>query len=315
MRCRLFCLLTDALARVALASEAFYTPEMLASLALRGLSRAWTQYRTDRAIDRGKALIGAECAAERDAFLTLLERAVPSRTAPLLQAIRTVRTLAIRALPGERAEAQRIVASSLPEMEGVLDALTHDSLSDDPLERLLALIGGFRYSRDTGEDPLSATAQSPCWAINLAATARGSAFYLSEGPLPFPGLVQRRLFRADRDPATRRNDANESLLEALHDTLCDIALMPRANALFAREFPDQRSNSRLYPTWMLLFALGALTPAQLARALPATKAGAGKLLRQLEARHLAHSAGPFEPFRCTISLTVSFPDAWNAAPG
>ena len=161
---------------------------------------------------------------------------------------------------------------------------------------------------------MAATARSPCWAVNLAATARSPQFHLSESPLPFPGLVQRRLFRADRDPATRSDDATESLLEALHGTACDIALMPRAHALFAREFPDKRSNSRLYPTWMLLFALGALTPAQLARALPATKAGAAKLLRQLEARHFAHNAGLFEPFLCSINLTVSFPEAWNAAP-
>ena len=97
----------DALVRVALASETLYTPEMHASLALRGLSRAWAQYRTDRAIDRGKALIGAECAAERNAFLTLLDRALPSRDNPLIQAIRTVRTLAIRPLASEQAQSAR----------------------------------------------------------------------------------------------------------------------------------------------------------------------------------------------------------------
>lgn len=304
----------DALMRVALASDVLYTPEMRGALALRGLGRAWAQYRTDRAIDRGKALIGAECAAERNAFLTLLDRALPSRAAPLAQAIRTVRTLAIRPLASEQAEAQAIVAASLPELDGVLDILTHAKLPTDPLERLLALVGSFRYSRDTSEDPLSATAQSPCWAINLAATARSPQFHLSESPLPFPGLVQRRLFRADRDPATRRDDAHESLLEALHDTACDIALMPRAHVLFARDFPDKRSNSRLYPTWMLLFGLGALTPGQLARALPATKAGAALLLRQLEERHMADCPGSFEPFTCSVTVPMALPDWRQAAP-
>ena len=302
----------DALARVALASDVLYTPEMRAAWALRGLGRAWAQYRTDRAIDRGKALIGAECAAERNAFLTLLDRALPSRDHPLIPAIRTVRTLAIRPLVSEQTEAQAIVTASLPELDGALDILTHAKLPTDPLERLLALVDNFRYSRDTGEDPLSATARSPCWAVNLAATARSPQFHLSESPLPFPGIVQRRLFRADRDPATRSDDANENLLEALHKTACDIALMPRAHALFAREFPDKRSNSRLYPSWMLLFALGALTPAQLARALPATKAGAAILLRQLEAQHLAHCPGTFQPFACSVTVPIALPD-WRQA--
>lgn len=196
----------------------------------------------------------------------------------------------------------------------MLDALAHTKLPSDPLERLLALVDSFRYSRDTGEDPLSATAQTPCWAINLAALARSAQFGLSAGPLPFAGLVQRRLFRADRDPAARWADANESLLATLHDTACDIAVIPRASTIFAREFPDKRSNSRLYPAWMLLFALGALTPAQLARALPATKAGAAKLLRQLEERHMAHCPGAFEPFICSVTVPMALPDWHPAAP-
>lgn len=44
----------DGLSRVALASETFYTPQMRSSLALRGLVRAWSQYRTDRAIVTGQ---------------------------------------------------------------------------------------------------------------------------------------------------------------------------------------------------------------------------------------------------------------------
>ena len=77
-------------------------------------------------------------------------------------------------------------------------------------------------------DALSATARTPCWAINLAAVALGSAFRLSETPLPFVGVVHRRLFRADRDAGERRTDGRESLLAALHDTACDVARMPRA---------------------------------------------------------------------------------------
>ena len=65
----------DALAKTLLASPALYSPEMRASLALRWLSRAWQQYRQDRAITLGPALIGAECATERNAFLTLFEQA------------------------------------------------------------------------------------------------------------------------------------------------------------------------------------------------------------------------------------------------
>lgn len=298
----------DALARVALASPALYTPEMRGSLALRWLGRAWDQYRQDRAISLGAQLIGAECTAQRNAFLTLLERALPSREKPLRQAIRMSRKIAIRPIADEAAQAEAIVAASVPELDAVLAALAESRLPGDPLERLLALIDRFRYSTGDDSNGLSATARTPCWAINLAAVARGHGFHLAESPLPFPGIVQRRLFRADRDADERRADTNEALLDALHDAACDIARVPRAADVFAREFPSQRSNSRLFPAWMLLFGLGALTPAQLARALPATKAGAAKLLRQLEAKHLVHNQGPFEPFVLSISLPVAFPD-------
>ena len=93
-------------------------------------------------------------------------------------------------------------------------------------------------------------------------------FGISPHPLPFPGLVRRRLFRADRDPETDRDDVVELLLEALHETLCDIARVPRAVAAFGEAFDKLRGNSRLFPAWMLLFAFGSMTAAQLARALP-----------------------------------------------
>jgi hypothetical protein len=145
---------------------------------------------------------------------------------------------------------------------------------------------------------------------------RGHAFRLSADPLPFPGLVQRRQFRADRSPGERRTDARESVLDALHETACDIARVPRAAQMFAGIFPNLRSNSRLYLVWMLLFGLGGLTPAQLARALPATKAGAAKLLRQLEAGHLVRGAGAFTPFVCTVGLSEGMPDwRYAAEPG
>ena len=298
----------DALARCLLASPTTYPAETRTALALRWLRRAWEQYRQDRAITLGPALIGAECAAERNAFLTLLERALPPREKPLTQAIRMVRKIAIRPMVSEATETQAIVVASMGDLDAVLEAVAQEKLPGDPLERLLGLVDRFRYSSGVQADALSATARTPCWAINLVATALGSAFRLSEKPLPFPGIVQRRLFRADRDRAEGRTAARESLLDALHDTACEIARMPRAAEIFAREFPNQRSNSRLSLAWMLLFAFGALTPAQLARALPATKAGAAKLLRQLDATHLANHQGPFATFACAITIPMALPD-------
>lgn len=245
---------------------------------------------------------------ERNAFLTLLEHALPTREKVIAEAIRTVRKIAIRPMASEARETETIVAASLPELGTVLDALGHAKLPGDPLERLLGVVERFRYSRGNEPDALTATARTPCWAINLAATARGHAFRLSEIPLPFPGLVQRRLFRADRDASQRRAQARESLHDALYATACDIARLPRAAEVFAREFPSQRSNSRLYHAWMLLFGLGALTPAQLGRALGATKAGAAKLLRQLEAKRMAYAQGPFTTFVCAVTPILSLPD-------
>src|SRR3546814_1614704 len=68
----------DALARTLFASPALYPAEMRQCFALRTLVRAWSQYREDRAVMMGENLIGGECAAERDAFLTLLAAALRS---------------------------------------------------------------------------------------------------------------------------------------------------------------------------------------------------------------------------------------------
>src|SRR3546814_1734265 len=73
-----------------------------------------------------------------------------------------------------------------------------------------------------------------------------------------------------------RDDIAVLVLEALHESLCDIARIPRAAAAFGEAFPALREHSRLHSVWMLLFAYGSITPAQLARALPCTKAGAAK---------------------------------------
>lgn len=118
------------------------------------------------------------------------------------------------------------------------------------------------------------------------------------------------MFRADRDRDARRRDIEVALDAALHDTTCDIAMIQRAAFAFKNEFAKQRSHSRLATAWMILVALDALSPAQLARALPATKAGAAKLLRQLVAAQMAHHHGTHEPYVCAIRFAVAFP-AWE----
>src|SRR3546814_7933171 len=85
----------DALARTLFASPALYPAEMRQCFALRTLVRAWSQYREDRAVMMGENLIGGECAAERDAFLTLLAAALPDPRSDLARAIQRVRQTAI----------------------------------------------------------------------------------------------------------------------------------------------------------------------------------------------------------------------------
>src|SRR3546814_17960780 len=83
---------------------ALYPAEMRQCFALRTLVRAWSQYREDRAVMMGENRIGGECAAERDAFLTLLAAALPDPRSDLARAIQRVRRTAIRplALNGNR---------------------------------------------------------------------------------------------------------------------------------------------------------------------------------------------------------------------
>lgn len=301
----------DALAQLLLGAGSLYPTDIQHCFALMALTRAWAQYREDRAITLGARLIGAECTAQRNAFLALLERALPPGEQPLSQAIRRVRKIAIRPMREEAEQTAALLANSTPDLDTVLSLLACAPLPLDPLERLLTLVERLRYSSGDAaatSDPLAATALTPCWALNLAATARSPAFHLGQSPLPCPGIATRALFRADRSAEQHRQAAFENLLNALHQTAGDIARLPRVAALFARTFPQQRSTSRLLPAWLLLFGLGGLTPAQLARALPATKAGAGKLLRQLEAGRLCTNSGPFEPFLPAITVPVSLPD-------
>ena len=102
----------DALARTLLASPALYSAEMRHCLALRTLVRAWSQYREDRAIVTGASVIGAECAAQRDAFLTLLAAVLADRRSDLAGAIQRVRQIAIR--PLANCERTKNTASDTP---------------------------------------------------------------------------------------------------------------------------------------------------------------------------------------------------------
>lgn len=298
----------NALAQTHLSPSGLYTAELRHCLALRALSRTWSQYREDRAIALGARLVGGECAAERNAFLSLIAAALPADQGPLAAAIRTVRRIAVDPLADETRQANQLVATGTAQLDAVLVTLTSERLPTEPLERLLTVMAHHRYSLGGEHDPLTATAHSACWSINLLAVARPELFRLGAPPLPCPGLVARRLFRAELDPETRRARTRERLLQALLEVSCDIDRVWRAGRRFEREFAHLRSTSRLGSAWLLLFGLGELTPAQLARALPATNAGAGKLLRQLADGHLARANGSYEPFASTPIAAAAFAD-------
>jgi hypothetical protein len=301
----------DAIRKMLLAFQSLYPPDLRGFLALRQLTRIWAQYREDRAISTGAALVGGECAGVRNAFLILLESIISPSDVYLAEAIGLARRMTIRPLAHERRETAEIVEASEPILSNVIEALEKPNLPSDPCRRLEVLVEQFRYSDDLSEDPLSATAHTPCWAINLASAARSPAFGLSREPHAIVGVVRRKMFRADRDADQRRSDVVETLDGTLHEALCDVSLIQRADQAFALEFTQQRSHSRLHTAWMLLYVLGALTPAQLARALPATKAGTAKLLRQLVSAQMAQHHGPYDPYVCTIQFAVAFP-AWGA---
>lgn len=107
------------------------------------------------------------------------------------------------------------------------------------------------------------------------------------------GIVRRRLFRAARDP------------EADRDAVRDCVGAARGLVVW-RDVFGAEGEARLYPAWMLLFGFGSMTPAQLARALPCTKAGVAKLLRQLKEGQFAVHHGAHEPLVCSAHIPNSF---------
>lgn len=298
----------DAVARTLLMSPTVYSPLMRHALGLRLLNLAWTQYREDRALTLGAVLVGAECSGQRDAFLAMLAGLLPPGETLLAPALATVRQTTIRPLAAEAAETAQILEHDRPLLAAIGDALTSSSLPASPHARTLTLVTRFRTSPDPDAAPLAATAQTPCWALNLIGAAHGAAFALTASPqlaLPCPGVVTRRMFRADRTLEQLRTDIAAQLMAAVHAVTAEIARLPRAATLFTERFPTLRGNSRLMAAWFLLFALDGLTAAQLARALPCTKAGAGKLLRQLEREGLVRSSGSHAPFIPAMRVVVS----------
>ena len=119
--------------------------------------------------------------------------------------------------------------------------------------------------------------------------------------------MSRRTFRADLDEDVRRDAIVERVLEALHETLCEIVRVQRASAAFREAFTGLRRNSRLYSAWMLLFAFGAMSPAQLARALPCSKPGASKLFDALQINHFAAARSSPSAFECVRQFRFAVP--------
>lgn len=303
----------DALASVLLSPSSPSSSRLRQTIAVRALARSWAQYCEDRDIGSGMSLIGAECGAERNAFLKLVSHALPEAGGSLDQAIALVRKIAIRPLAAEVRQSEAIFVDSMPVLETVVDATAAHHTPTQPVERLIGLFERLLYSTGNERDALSATARTPCWALNVVALARPGTLLPGVVALPCPGLVCRRMFRADCTSSERRAIAHETMLDALHGIAGDLARVPRALDAFARTFPSLRSTSRLLPSWLLLFGFDALTPAQLARSLPATKAGAGKLLRQLEQEGLARSQGPWTPFVCAKRFRVGLAQ-WRERP-
>jgi hypothetical protein len=113
----------DAAQTMLLASPALYAPKLRGFLALRQLTRIWAQYREDRAILTGEALIGAECASVRGAFLTLLESIIAPDDMYLIGAVRVTRRIAIQPLAQERSAMADIVDASESTLRKVIEAL------------------------------------------------------------------------------------------------------------------------------------------------------------------------------------------------
>lgn len=275
-----------------MASNALFPTELKACLALRNLDRAWQQYREDRSISSGQCLAGAECATERDAFLKLVEIALPSRSSPLGHAVALVRTMAIRPLAEEAKQSEAVVAASHSALETAKKWLFEPHLPEDPLQRLCAIVDRLRYSEGNEEDALSATASTPCWALNLLAVTQSKSFGISEGDLCLPGIVNRRAFRSDWSTSERRDSVHKSLSRTLARAADDIAAMLHAREAFTSRCGNLQSNSRAYDAWLLMTALGRLTAAQLSRGLAATKAGSGKIIAQLESAGLITNGIP-----------------------
>lgn len=188
----------DALARLLLGVGSLYPSDIQHCFGLMALSRAWSQYREDRGITLGARLIGAEATAERDAFLALLEHALPPGDQQLTLAIRRVRTIAIKPMRDEAEQTTERIASSTPDLDTVLATLVDAPLPQDPLERL-------RYSSGDASatsDPLTATALTPCWRSIWPPPPAARLFIWGGAPCPAPESRSARCFAPTAAPSS-----------------------------------------------------------------------------------------------------------------
>ena len=176
-----------------------------------------------------------------------------------------------------------------------LDALLP---SPDPLATLIRLVeqlrcdeiafleGGTEIHAVHGSAFDRPAAKGAAWAASLAIAMRPQLFALGAAPLALAGLAPRLLFRAEPEAplSTLLADILRTAVGNLHS---DLGLLRRGLELGDERLASRYASSRARDAWRLVFGMGPLTRAELARCLGVTKRTASMAVAALEAAGLA----------------------------
>jgi hypothetical protein len=285
----------------------FLSPELAGILAMRSLRRLWQIHVRDYPFDNiglehNPGLEAAELmrswyAKERQDFLSWVSRRGPP-------ALAHIATIALAA----KGKAESF-SNDYDDADRALTRLDDMLPSSDPLatlgewvaqlrtDEIAFLESGTEIHELHGVTFARSAPKGAAWAASLAIAMRPQLFGLGAAPLALAGLAPRKMFRAEPEdpiPVILR----EAITTAVANLNTNLDVVRLSLGLANEALSELYVSSRAPDAWCLLFGLGPLTRAELARALGVTKRTASQCAQVLAMAGLATLQSGDSALRC-----------------